>query len=59
MARPHVDIPYYIIGGVKDYAEKHDLSRDEAHAKLLREGLVADGIFDAETTHADDPDTPE
>lgn len=54
MARPSVEIPYHIIGGVKDYAEKHDLSRDEAHAKLLREGLVADGIFNGDTSNDSD-----
>lgn len=39
MPRPNVDIAKYITGGVEDYADKHDLSRDDAYEALLLRGL--------------------
>lgn len=45
MARPNVDIPNYLIGGVKDYADENDISRDEAHAQLLKKSLSDAGII--------------
>lgn len=45
MPRPNHDLPSHLIGGVKDYARREDLSRDEAHAELLRFALTEAGIF--------------
>ena len=45
MPRPNMDIPNLMIGGVEDYAEREDISRDEAYAKLLSIGLSEEGIL--------------
>ena len=50
MARPNVDVSHLVIGAVKDYANRHDISRDEAHEELLRSALI-----NAEILDGDDP----
>lgn len=45
MPRPNHDIPSLLLGGVRDYAEEQDISRDEAHAELLRIALKDVGIM--------------
>ena len=45
MPRPNVDIPNLLIGGVKDYARREDISQDEAYTELLRIGLEEEGIL--------------
>ncbi|MDL5363903.1 hypothetical protein [Halalkalicoccus sp. NIPERK01] len=47
MPRPNHDIPGLLLGGVRDYAAENDMSRDEAHAELLRIGLKEVGILPA------------
>lgn len=44
MVRPNHDLPGVLVGGIKDYAEEHDISAEDAHAELLRQALVANGI---------------
>lgn len=45
MPRPNHDIPGILLGGVRDYAAKEEISRDEAHSRLLRIGLKEVGIL--------------
>ena len=46
MARPNVDVSHLVIGAVKDYADKHDISRSEAHEELLRSALINAELLD-------------
>lgn len=39
MARPSHDIPNLLLGGIRDYADQHDISSEEAHRRLLRRAL--------------------
>ncbi|MFH5802368.1 hypothetical protein [Haladaptatus sp. CMAA 1911] len=48
MARPNVDVSHLVIGAVKDYADKHDISRSEAHEELLRSALINAELLDGE-----------
>lgn len=48
MARPNVDIPHWVTGGVQEHAHKYEIDRSEAHARCLLIGLVCDGILPAE-----------
>lgn len=48
MPRPNVDVPYLVVGGVKDYANKHDISRDKAHEELLRSALINAGVLEGD-----------
>lgn len=43
MVRPNHDIPHKLLGAVRDYAEKQDISSEEGHKRLLRMALVAVG----------------
>ena len=45
MPRPNHDLPSHLIGGVKDYAREHDISVDEAHARLLAYSLKKSGTI--------------
>lgn len=45
MPRPNHDLPSHLIGGVKDYAREHDISVDEAHARLLAYSLEKAGTI--------------
>lgn len=45
MPRPNHDLPNLLIGGVEDYARREDLSKDEAHAELLKFALTEKGIL--------------
>lgn len=47
MPRPNHDLPNLLLGGIKDYARREDISRDEAHADLLARGLRDVGILSA------------
>lgn len=48
MPRPNQDIPSLLLGGVSDYAEEQNISKDDAHAELLRIGLKEVGILGCE-----------
>jgi len=37
--RPNIDISWSVHGRVKDYANKKEISLDEAYEKLLTKGL--------------------
>jgi len=37
--RPNIDISWSIHGKVKDYADRENISLDEAYEKLLTKGL--------------------
>lgn len=39
MPRPNHDLPNLLLGGIKDYADREDVTVDEAHADLLARGL--------------------
>lgn len=59
MPRPNHDIPNMLLGAIKDYADQHGLADEEAHALLLRVGLVAVGVLPAGSLPDDldlDPD---
>lgn len=45
MPRPNHDIPGVLLGGVNDYADREEISRDEAHSRILRIGLKEVGIL--------------
>ncbi|KYH23723.1 hypothetical protein HAPAU_42030 [Halalkalicoccus paucihalophilus] len=45
MPRPNHDVPGWALGGVNDYADEQDISRDEAHTELLRIALIEVGIL--------------
>lgn len=45
MARPSHDIPNLLLGGVRDYADEHDITSEEAHRRLLRLALKEVGIL--------------
>lgn len=45
MPRPNHDLPNLLLGGVKDYADEQGISNEEAHAELLRIGLVEQGVL--------------
>lgn len=49
MARPKIDLPKYLIGGVDDYADREGLDRDEAWKQILKHGLndeKVEGFYD-------------
>ena len=52
MPRPNHDLPNLLLGGIKDYARREDISRDEAHADLLARGLRDVGILGSIEKHA-------
>jgi hypothetical protein len=54
MPRPNHDLPSHLIGGVKDYAREHDISTDEAHARLLAYSLKKAGVIGCPEDVADD-----
>lgn len=45
MGRPNIDIPQYIIGGMRDYAEREGIERDEAYVRFLGEKLQEEGVL--------------
>ncbi|MFC6965123.1 hypothetical protein ACFQL7_27625 [Halocatena marina] len=44
MARPKIDLPKYLIGGVDDYADREGIERDEAWKQIIREGLNVEQV---------------
>jgi hypothetical protein len=53
MPRPNVDIPNIIWGGIKDYARREDISKDEACAELLAIGLAETGVIEEHLSDRD------
>jgi hypothetical protein len=45
MGRPLIDIPDYVIGAMKDYANREEMDVDEAYTRLLVEKLQDEGIL--------------
>lgn len=39
--RPNIDISHQLNGRVKDYAEEHDLTTEEAYQQVIEAGLDA------------------
>lgn len=52
MPRPNHDISNLLLGGIRDYADREDVSVDEAHSDLLARGLRDVGIMDCIEEHA-------
>lgn len=52
MPRPNHDLPNLLLGGIKDYARREDVTQDEAHADLLARGLREVNIADCIERHA-------
>ena len=52
MPRPNHDISNLLLGGIRDYANREDVTVDEAHADLLARGLRDVGIMDCIEEHA-------
>lgn len=50
MPRPNHNLPNLLIGGVVDYADEENMSKDEAHAELLTIALNEVGILSCSTT---------
>jgi hypothetical protein len=49
MPRPNHDIPNLLLGGVKAYANEHDMTNEEAHTELLRIALIETEILPGST----------
>lgn len=45
MARPNIDLDRYVIGGMRDYADREGIEVDEAYRRFLTERLQAEGIL--------------
>lgn len=52
MPRPNHDLPNLLLGGIKDYARREDVTVDEAHADLLARGLREVEIINCIEEHA-------
>ena len=52
MPRPNHDISNLLLGGIRDYADREDVTVDEAHADLLARGLRDVEIMDCIEEHA-------
>lgn len=52
MPRPNHDLPNLLLGGIKDYARREDVTQDEAHADLLARGLREVNIINCIEKHA-------
>lgn len=44
MVRPAHDIPNMLLGAIRDYAEREDITDEEAHICILRTGLLEVGM---------------
>lgn len=45
MPRPNHNVPSWVLGGVSDYADEQNISKDEAHSELLQIALKEVGIL--------------
>ncbi|MCX2819782.1 hypothetical protein EGH25_10520 [Haladaptatus sp. F3-133] len=55
--RPNIDIPWDVHGGVKEYAEKNNISLEQAYTKVLKRGLPASPMADGKIPHSESEDT--
>lgn len=45
MARPNIDIPQFLHGAAKDYADREELTVNEAYITILSEKLICEGVL--------------